>query len=179
MGGKGSSGPGRSYMLPIALTREMQLAFDIYKVTIGTPDDFKPGLQVFRTGLVALNMLHEDGLESMTKRKGNDQNPLVMDAELDFFVARGWITDFRQEHQDRKELQRKQTGEAVITKMLNDVIPQWTLLQPKAQTHWLKIAQENSTLEASQKIIALATPTKPLENPAGDRATTTNNELAS
>lgn len=180
MGGKGSGGPGRSYMLPIALTREMKMAFDKYKVSIGSPDDFKPGLQVFRIGLVALNILQEPGLESMSKRKGRDGNPYVMDDELDFYITRGWINDFRAEHQTQHDLKAQQEGEAVITTMLNKVAPQFIHLQPKAQHHWLKIAHENPTLEASQTIIALETVVQPVKYPAGEgTTTTTNNELAS
>ncbi|MCW4040400.1 MAG: hypothetical protein NWE83_06580 [Candidatus Bathyarchaeota archaeon] len=174
MGGKGSGGPGRAYRLPLMMTREMQLAHDRYKVKLETPDDFKIGLLLLRTGMVARNVLTAKELESMMQRKSKDGTPLVMDDEIDFYVAQGWITDFRTEHQHKEALQTKQSEAEILTNMFNEVIPQWHLLQPKAQRAWLKRANENSELEASQHIITLAKSPVPLENPAGEERTTTN-----
>jgi hypothetical protein len=156
------------------MTREMQLAHDRYKVKLVTPDDFKIGLLLLRTGMVAHNVLTAKDLEAMTKRNGKDGNPLVMDDEIDFYVTQGWITDFRTEHQTQQEVQAKHAEAEILTKQFNQVIPQWNLLQPKAQTAWLKRANENPELKASQQIIALAKSPVPLENPAREERTTTN-----
>jgi hypothetical protein len=162
------------------MTREMQLALNRYKVSQDSPDDFKIGLKLLRAGMVAYNVLAEKELETMSKRKGKDGNPLVMDDEIEYYITKGWITDFRTEHQVKKDLETKQSEIEVITKLLNDVAPQFLHLQsPKAQHHWLRIAKEHPELEASQQIIAQETAILPLENPArGETTTTTTTELS-
>ncbi len=158
MGGKGSGGPGRAYRIPLAMTREMQLALNRYKVSVDSPDDFKIALMLLRTGMVARNVLTAKGLETMTQRKGKDGNPLVMDEEINYYVEHGWILDFRKEHRDIQQQQVKQSAKEILVKQLTDVAAQWPPISQKARDYWLKKANKNPTLEPSKKIIALAEP---------------------
>jgi hypothetical protein len=156
IGGKGSGGPGRSYRLPLMMTKEMQLAHDRYKVAVESPEDFKTGLILLRTGMVVRNVLTAKDLEAMTKRRGKDGDPLVMDEEIDYYVEHGWILDFRKEHQDEQKQQIKQSEEELLNSQLQDVAAQWPPIKEKTRDYWMKVAKEHPELEASQKIIELA-----------------------
>lgn len=72
--------------------------------------------------MVACNVLTTKDLEAMTKRKGKDGNPLVMDDEIDYYVEHGWILDFRKERQDKEEKLAKQSAAEILTAQLNSVI---------------------------------------------------------
>ena len=85
MGGKGSG-----YRLPLMLTKEMKMAFDKLIVKLETADDFPVALRVFRAGLIAYDVLDEDGLRAMYLRKK------IRDDEVMFLIENGFIKeDFR------------------------------------------------------------------------------------
>jgi hypothetical protein len=132
------------------MTREMQLAFDTYKVQQQTSDAFPIGLQLMRLALVTVGTLTKEGLASMLKRG------LITDDEIDIYVAKHLIDDFRLERAYQKHQQQHLEEREVLRKRLHDVLQEYHIISSRGRMQWYKIAKEHPELEEAKQIIALA-----------------------
>ena len=143
MGGKGSG-----YRLPLMLTKEMKMAFDKLVVQLEMADDFPVALRVFRAGLLAYDVLDEDGLRAMYLRKK------IHDDEAQFLMENGFVKeDFRpMKSEPLHQAEERRT----LNKQFRDVIKYFNgTMKESTKLYWLKRARKHPDLPNAKRLLEL------------------------
>jgi len=144
VGGKGSG-----YRLPLMLTKEMKMAFDKLVVQLEMADDFPVALRVFRAGLIAYDVLDEEGLRAMYLRQK------IRDDEAQFLIENGFVKeDFRPV---KSEPLHQAEERRILNKQFRDVIKCFNdAMKESTKLYWLKRARKHPDLPNARRLLELA-----------------------